>query len=153
MSVWQTQPIDPETKFSSIAVIGVAIFVVGLALWQMPPSEYRSATGLDALIRPSPTQSPSPTEGEFSVARDVSWEGHVRRVFLGGGALEVVSRDAPGGVFQAYMPDDGIASVSEGPVRISGSWRGYTCAYGGDNGRCVPDVTINHLQQLPIASE
>ena len=151
MSVWHIKTIDPGAKLSTTALIVVAMLVIGLSLHSLSSVKQRTASTLNALDA-ADSITPLPTEGEFAAAQQIDWEGYIRRSLAGGEGLEVVSQDAPGGTFQAYV-SDGAASVSEGPVRVRGFWHGYTCAYGGNDGRCVPDVTISDIERLPIAPE
>lgn len=111
-------------------LIGVAVFV------EHQPAKLGTAAGLDAL---SPTAS-------VSLPQPIEWSGHISRIFVSGEGLEIISSASPGGVFQAYMPRDQTSPVTEGSARIKGLWTGFTCAYGGDHGRCVPEVDIEEIK-------
>jgi hypothetical protein len=149
MSVFKTKTSDPQARLSSVALLVVAILVIGLSVSGASWTKSRTAAIVDAVTA---LPSPEPTEGVLASPQPVDWSGYVRRSFVGGQGLEIVGQDAPGGVFQAYMPD-GVAPVASGSVRVRGLWEGYTCAYGGNNGRCVPEVLIQGMERLPIAPE
>ena len=78
-----------------------------------------------------------------ALPRQVQWQGTISRIFVSGEALEVISADAPGGVFHAYMPEGQVSPVTDGTVTVNGLWRGSTCDYGT---RCVPEVDIISVQ-------
>lgn len=87
---------------------------------------------------------PLPTETVFPEPSPIVWNGTITRIFISGSALEVRSADAPGGRFHAYMPGDAVAPFTEGDVRVSGSWRGWTCDYSQV---CVPEVDITTIER------
>src|SRR5574343_300351 len=135
MTIWLTGTSDPESKISTTALLAVSLMVLGLAVWGIPSTGSRTASSLKAIV----SESGLPTETSFA-PRQIEWEGYVRRILVGGEGLEIAGSDAPGGVFQVYA--SGQIPITEGSVLIKGLWRGYTCAYGGHNGRCVPDVEL-----------
>jgi hypothetical protein len=137
-------------RLFSIAFIAGIVVLLGFLAWQIPSAAPQTASQADAL-----TATPD-TEETFTDPRPVQWDGYVRRVLAGGEGLEIVSQNAKGGVFQAYMPAGQIAPVTSGPVHVQGLWRGYTCAYGGNasgDGGCVPEVDIQTIQSAPIQLE
>jgi hypothetical protein len=154
MSVWLTKPIDPESKLSSLALIIVAVLVVGLALWDGPLSGTRTANQLEAFVGASSSPAPFPVQDTlFTEPQLIEWDGYIRRIFISGEGLEIVSPAAPGGVFQAFMASGEISPVTEGAVSIQGLWRGWTCAYGGVQKHCVPDVQIRSIHVRPVELE
>ena len=151
MSLWALEPADYRSRLSSLALVAVIAMVAGLAFWQGHAVGPRQAVGLQALI--SPSISILPTETEFPLPTPIEWEGYIDRMFVSGAGVEVVSRAAPGEAFQAYMTDGQISPVTSGPVAVQGLWRGWTCAYGGYGGHCVPEVDIQSISQRPIMRE
>ncbi len=126
----------------------VVVMVAGLFLLRGNTVAPQPASQLQAL-----QTLPTVAEETFAEPRDMTWEGHIERMFVGGEGLEIVGPEIPGGVFQAYMPDGELSPVTEGSVRVHGLWRGYTCAYGGRGGSCVPEVDIITIDVLPIELE
>ena len=147
MSIWATGPLNQQSRVSTLSMGGVLVLVAGLFLWQGNTGDSRTANQLQAL------QTPVATEETFSEPREIVWEGRIERIFVGGEGLEIVGPSIPGGAFQAYMPKGEPSSITEGPVRVQGLWRGYTCAYGGRGGVCVPEVDIVSIEELPIELE
>lgn len=107
-----------------------------VVLYDRAPAAPKTANSLDII---------SPTSSE-SFPRPVVWTGYVSRVFVSGEGLEIVSSASPEGVFQAYMPIGQVSPVTTGTVRVQGIWSGFTCAYGGHQGRCVPEVDIQEIK-------
>lgn len=151
MSLWATGTSDHHARLSSLSMMAVLGMVIGLFAWHGHATAPQTASELDALV--SPTVSAMPQEAEFPEPTPIIWEGYISRSFVGGEAIEVVSRTAPGGVFQAYMPVGQVSPVTDGPVRVQGLWRGWTCAYGGHDGNCVPEVDITSVEKRPIMVE
>lgn len=133
-----------ETNVSFGALLGVSALMLTLVLLDMPSSSQSTANVLQALTS---TPSVQLEDSLLPEPRAVAWGGYISRILVGGEGLELVGSDAPGGVFQAY----GVSQlpILEGQVLIRGVWRGYTCAYGGYKGRCVPDVEIESIEPLP----
>ena len=134
-------------------MLAVLSMVAGLILWEAPLSTPRTANDLQAFTNTETSPTPARSEAVLPEPVAISWEGYIRRVFVSGGALEIISLEVPGGAFQAYMPHGQVASVLEGSVAIEGIWRGWTCAYGGYEGHCVPDVDVQSIHQLPIVRQ
>lgn len=122
---------------TSLLVLTGLIGVV--VLYERPVSAPSTATIDDAF---SPTAS-------VSLPIPVVWSGSISRVFVSGEGLEIVSSASPEGIFQAYMPIGQVAPITTGTVRIQGIWSGFTCAYGGYRGRCVPEVDITEIKSAP----
>lgn len=135
---------DYETNVSFAAFLGVAFLMLGLVVIDARPTDTSTANILQAV---SPRVSIEPGDDILLEPRTVEWGGYIRRVFVGGEGLELAGSDAPGGIFQAYST--GRLPILEGQVLIRGIWRGYTCAYGGNNGWCVPEVDIESIAPLP----
>lgn len=101
--------------------------------------------------------SPSPTEIRATVfpePQQIVWEGVIQGVFAGGQGL-AIRRSDTGALFQAYLPMGEIASVTEGPVRISGRYTEISCAYAESafGGACTSLVEIESLEVLSIELE
>lgn len=113
-----------------------------------------TATFYDAVTPESNTTPVAPTETTFPHPREIDWEGIVFGSLMGGRGL-AIRRSDTGTLFQAYMADDRISSVSEGRVRIRGQWTGTSCAYEQTlfKGQCTPTVDIDVLEILPISLE
>lgn len=138
---------------SSVAFMAIVMTILVLSVWHVPHSLLpQTASEYDALDT-APQPSLPVADETFSDPRPVQWDGYVSRVLVGGEGLEIVSHNAPGGIFQAYMPVGQVAPVTQGPVYVEGVWRGYTCAYGGRGGGCVPEVDIQSIQAAPIQLE
>lgn len=138
MSVWVTRYIDPRVNLSSVALITVAVLVVGLALWDGPIAGSRTASQINAFDEMQ--------DRVFSQPIPVVWSGTIQRVLVSGEGLEIINAAAPGGVFQASMGPGEISPLLQGVVDIQGFWQGWTCAYGGAHGHCVPDVQIQSIR-------
>lgn len=146
MSVWHTNPINDRSRVASLSFIVVVVMVGGLFALQYS-SHSRTADILQAVA----TDSPLPTtESTFNQPRPIQWDGYISRVFAAGEGVEIISPAAPGGVFQAYMVQGQLAPLTSGPVLVHGMWVGYTCAYEGHDGKCVPEVTIQKIESQPI---
>jgi hypothetical protein len=118
---------------TSLIVLAGLIGVV--VLYEKTPPTPQTATGLDALSRTA----------SVSLPQFVTWSGYISRVFVSGEGLEIVSSASSEGVFQAYMPIGQISPITDGEVVIQGVWNGFTCAYGGHQGRCIPEVDIQSI--------
>lgn len=111
-----------------LKVIGLIAVAVALVVFQRPLGiGSRTAVGLNAL----------------GVSATITWHGTITRTFVSGGALEISSSDAPGGVFHAYLSDGQVSPITEGEVTITGRWTGWTCDYGM---KCVPEVEVERVQ-------
>lgn len=110
-------------------LIGVVVF------YEKTPPTPQTATGLDALS----------VSASVSLPQSVIWSGHISRIFVSGEGLEIISSASSEGVFQAYMPMGQVAPITDGEVIVQGIWNGFTCAYGGHQGRCVPEVDIQSI--------
>ena len=99
----------------------------------------------------TPVATEPPSETVFPTPRVITWDGTVFGILAGGEGLAV--RRSDGVLFQAYEAEGQIASVSEGPIRITGRWTGTSCAYQNTvfGGRCTPSVEIDSLEVLPIS--
>ena len=126
-----------------LALAGLFI-LVAFALQRMDSrlrtAELRAANQLDAF-----DQGRMPAETVFPQPSPVVWSGTIARTFVSGAALEITNADAPGGRFHAYMPDESVAPVTTGTVRITGTWRGWTCDYSET---CVPEVDILNIERI-----
>ena len=134
-----------ETNVAFGSLLGVAVLMLVLVTMKIPSSNRSTANILQAV---SPSVTVLPEDSLLPEPRRIEWAGYIRRIFVGGEGLEIAGSDAPGGVFQAYA--SGQLPVFDSQVLIRGIWRGYTCAYGGDNGRCVPEVDIESIAPRPI---
>ena len=107
----------------------------------------------DAVVSPSVPVT-EPAETIFPQPREVEWDGVVFGILAGGRGLAVRRADT-GELFQAYVAGEQTASVSYGPVHITGRWTGISCAYQQAvfGGQCTPTVEIDALEILPIVLE
>ena len=135
-----------ETNIAFGSLLGVAVLMLVLVIIDNPSLNQPATANILQAMSPSTTVLPE--DSLLPEPRPIEWGGYVRRIFVGGDGLEIVGSDAPGGVFQAYA--SGQLPVFDSPVLIRGIWRGYTCAYGGNNGRCVPEVDIESIEPRPI---
>lgn len=103
-------------------------------------------------MRTVPLSETPPTETVFPQPRAIDWEGVVFGVLAGGEGL-AVKRSGSGELFQAYFAQGQTASVSEGPIHITGHWTGISCAYEETvfKRTCTPTVDIDALEILPVA--
>jgi hypothetical protein len=129
-------------------MLAVLVMVGGLFLSREHTGAPQTANQLQAL-----QTMPTVAEDTFSEPQEIVWEGRVARIFVGGEGLEIFGPSIPGGAFQAYMPQGEVSPVTEGSVKVRGLWKGYTCAYGGHDGACVPEVDIISVEALPIELE
>lgn len=132
---------------------GLCAVVAGGVLSARSAREPLMAAIRDAVSSPSIPVATS-AEMAFPQPREIDWEGVVFGVVAGGRGL-AVRRDDTGELFQAHMPDEQIASISSGPVRIKGRWTGISCAYRQTvfGGQCTPTIDIDDLEILPITLE
>jgi hypothetical protein len=130
-----------------VSVLSFAFIALGVGalIWSAVPRSLQKASQ-GSLVA---TTTPGPAEPQGTVFPEpvaVRWGGNVQRFLAGGRGAEMKSIEAPGGYFFAY-DDVGLpATLSEGPVLITGSWLGISCEYG----RCAPEVNVESIEPLPI---
>ncbi len=116
------------------------LFIIAAFLLQRADTALRNvqlqAAELGAAVQPVPTET------AFPQPSPIVWSGTIARIFVSGAALEIRSADAPGGRFHAYMPDGTTSPFTDGSVRVTGAWRGWTCDYSQ---ACVPEVDITDI--------
>lgn len=127
----------------SIRALIATILVVtaaGVVLGSMEVRAPMTASELDAI---------APVETVFPQPQAIAWDGAVFGILAGGEGLAVRMLDT-GREFQVYAPDNQLASVSEGTIRIRGNWTGISCAYANTvfSGRCTPTVDIVILEPI-----
>lgn len=141
MTLWSIHPTNLTARVSLMAFIAL-VGMVGFFAW------HQHSAPITAAIIDTNTIDPTllPVADEtFVTPRAITWQGQITRIFVSGSGLEIASLTVPGGVFQAYMPGQEISPITSGSVTVTGFWYGYTCAYGGHAGGCVPDVQIQTI--------
>lgn len=130
-------------------LVAVAAVVAGTVYFGNAIREPLTASQLDVIV---PSFTPVVArETIFPEPRAFDDDGVILTQLAGGQGVAVRLSGAQG-YAQAYMPTGETVSVTEGRVRIRGSWTGIDCSYANSlfDGQCTPTILIESLEPLPI---